>query len=147
MPAGRPTKYQGEETCRQASLFCKLGATDAQLAELFEVNIDTIHEWKKVYPQFSDILKAAKAIPDDEVEQSLLKRAKGYDLQTTKYANESGEMVVREGKHFPPDTVACIFWLKNRRPKEWRDKIVQEFSGEDGGPAILQIITRPPDGK
>ena len=26
------------------------------------------------------------------------------------------------GKHYPPDVTACIFWLKNRCPDEWRDR-------------------------
>lgn len=25
-------------------------------------------------------------------------------------------------KHYPPDTTACIFWLKNQKPKEWHDR-------------------------
>lgn len=25
-------------------------------------------------------------------------------------------------EHYPPDTTAAIFWLKNRQPAKWRDK-------------------------
>jgi hypothetical protein len=24
-------------------------------------------------------------------------------------------------EHVPPDVTACIFWLKNRKPADWRD--------------------------
>jgi hypothetical protein len=26
-------------------------------------------------------------------------------------------------ERYPPDTAAAIFWLKNRQPKHWRDKV------------------------
>jgi hypothetical protein len=41
-------------------------------------------------------------------------------------------------KHYLPDTTACIFWLKNRRPKEWRDK-VDVNAGEDSGTIRITI--------
>ena len=28
----------------------------------------------------------------------------------------------QNGKHYPADVTACIFWLKNRLPAEWRDR-------------------------
>lgn len=33
-------------------------------------------------------------------------------------------------KDVAPDTIAAIFWLKNRRPEEWRDKRNLEMSGD-----------------
>ena len=41
-------------------------------------------------------------------------------------------------EHYPPDTTACIFWLKNRQPALWRDKVQQELSGPDGQPLQAQ---------
>ena len=32
-------------------------------------------------------------------------------------------------KHYPPDPVSMIFWLKNRCPKRWRDKIDKDING------------------
>ncbi len=32
-------------------------------------------------------------------------------------------------EHYAPDTTAAIFWLKNRQPAQWRDKIEAELSG------------------
>jgi hypothetical protein len=43
-------------------------------------------------------------------------------------------IVVPFEQHYPPDTVACIFWLKNRRPDLWRDKVGLEHTGPGGGP-------------
>lgn len=33
-------------------------------------------------------------------------------------------------EHFPPDTTAMIFWLKNRQPDKWRDK--RDVGDDDG---------------
>lgn len=126
MTLGRPTKYQGEETCRQAIKLCEMGAIDKDLAEFFQVNVDTINEWKNVYPKFSDSLKKGKENPDAQVVQSLYKRANGSSHPAVKIFNHEGTALkVDYTERFPPDTTACIFWLKNRRPAEWRDRIEQ----------------------
>jgi len=50
--------------------------------------------------------------------------------------------VKRVKKHVAPDVTACIFWLKNRRPAEWRDKVQQEISGPGGGPITWVDLVR-----
>mgnify|MGYP003655792909 CR=1 FL=1 len=132
--SGRPTKYKAEYN-KQAERLCKLGATDADLAEFFEVNEDTIHEWKKVHPKFSESIKDAKAeFDDNSVEKSLARRAMGF-MRVKEVFNPEGfkEMLQEE---VPPDTTACIFWLKNRKPKDWRDKQDHEITGKDGAEFI-----------
>lgn len=123
---GRPTKYKPEYD-RIAAQFAKLGATDEQLAELFEVNEDTIYEWKKVHPSFSDSINKSKEFPDSEIEASLFKRAKGYTRWVEKTTKKG---VVKCEEELPPDPTSMIFWLKNRKPKQWRDVQQQEHSGE-----------------
>ena len=97
MPAGRPTKFQ-ESFIAQAEKLCELGATDQQMADFFEVSIATINNWKHDFPQFLDTIKNSKLRPDDDVVESLFQKAKNGD------------------------TTAMIFWLKNRQPKDWRDR-------------------------
>jgi hypothetical protein len=58
------------------------------------------------------------------VEASLYRRAIGYTVSEEKmFYNSKGGYVHKEEsvKHYPPDTTAAIFWLKNRNPKMWRD--------------------------
>lgn len=131
--AGRPTKYK-EEYNEQAYKLCLLGATDDDLAGFFEVNVDTIHEWKKVHPQFSDSLKKGKEIADANVANRLYQRAMGYVGKTTKFATFEGAITDSKEveEHYPPDTTAAIFWLKNRQPKKWRDKQEVGFTDKDG---------------
>ena len=132
---GRPTKYKGTETCRQAVIACRLGATDEDLAVLFDVDVSTISKWKNDFPEFSEALKS-KNDHDEGVERSLRERAMGYSHPAEKisFDKDGNELRAAYIEHYPPDTTACIFWLKNRQPKKWRDR--QEVTGADGTPLI-----------
>lgn len=74
------------------------GLTDEQIAHNIGIRRSTLAEWKKRFPEFSDTLKKGKEIVDYEVENALLKNALGGD------------------------TTAQIYWMKNRRPSQWRDR-------------------------
>lgn len=120
--AGAPTKYK-EEYNEQVYKLCLLGAIDEQIADFFDVCVDTVNEWKKVYPEFSASIKRGKQFADAEVANSLFHRAKGYQHPDVDLKMYEGHIIETEiTKHYPPDTTAAIFWLKNRQSKEWRDK-------------------------
>lgn len=122
MPAGRPSGYK-DAFVTQAEKLCELGATDEEIADFFEVNVATIYRWKNKHPDFCEALKAGKEKADERVERSLYQRAIGYTHDEDKIFNNNGEpMIVPTKKHYPPDTTAAIFWLKNRRKDDWRDK-------------------------
>ena len=56
--------------------------------------------------------------------RSLYQRAIGYDYDAVKIfldPDTKKPIYAPYREHVHPDTVACIFWLKNRQPKEWRD--------------------------
>lgn len=129
--AGRPTDYRPEYV-DQAEKLCKLGATDKELADFFDVNPDTIYEWKNKYPEFSESIKKGKDIADAEVADKLFKRATGYSHSAVKIFNNQGKVITAPyTEHYPPDTTAAIFWLKNRQPKKWRDKQEVEHGVND----------------
>lgn len=135
MPAGRPSKYDPKYN-DQAFKLSLLGATDKELADFFEVNEDTINEWKKVHPEFSESLKRGKDEADANVGRRLYERALGFEhdseeikvISTGKYESSIERVPVR--KIYPPDTTAAIFWLKNRQSSKWRDKHDIEHSGK-----------------
>ena len=131
---GRPTKYK-PEYIEQARKLCLLGATDREIADFFEVHEATIYRWKLDHPEFCEALKSGKEAADERVERSLFHRAIGYKHDAVKMFQAGGAVITEQYvEHYPPDTTAAIFWLKNRKPKEWRDKVQQELSGPDGGP-------------
>jgi transposase len=127
---GRPTAYE-PEFAKQAAKLCDLGATDDELADFFEVHRSTIYRWKHEHDDFCDAVKTGKETADERVERSLYQKATGYNvteeqavkLKVEQYKEEVE--VVQVEKHVPADTTAAIFWLKNRRSGNWRDKTEQ----------------------
>jgi hypothetical protein len=120
---GRPTLFR-DEYVEQAYKLCLLGATDAELADFFEVCERTINTWKEDYPEFLQSLKAGKASADAAVAESLYKRALGYSHPDVHISNFQGMITVTDiVKHYPPDTGAAFIWLKNRQPHKWKDKV------------------------
>lgn len=114
---------------KQAQRLGFLGATDVQVAEFFGVTARTITRWKKDEPKFCLALKEGRDEADSKVVKSLYRRALGYSHQAVKIltvarGNNGGSDVeqVPYTERYPPDTTAAIFWLKNRRPDEWREK-------------------------
>lgn len=116
------------------------GLTDEQIAGNMGINVRTLYLWKKKNVQIFQSLKVGKEVADIEVENALRKKALGFreteqtvsTRRTVEYENgkrvrEVTEPVVTEvEKYYPPDTTAQIFWLKNRRPEQWRDKQEQK---------------------
>jgi hypothetical protein len=104
---------------------CANGATDMELADEFEVSVTTIYNWRAKYPEFLEAVKTPKGIADDRVERSLFERATGYSHNAVKIFMPAGAekpIIVPFVEYVPPDTTAATFWLKNRRPKDWREK-------------------------
>ena len=121
-PRGRPPKYKAEYPA-QAEKLCRLGATDIEIADFFGVDVATIKRWKASHEDFCAALKSGKEQADERVERSLYHKACGYTYDAVKIMQYEGDpVIVPYREHVPPDTTACIFWLKNRRPDLWRDK-------------------------
>ncbi len=135
MPAKTNTRAKPgafrKEYAEQARKLCRLGATDAELADFFSVSEETLAGWKNAHPEFLESVTEGRALADAEVAHSLFRRATGYSHPDVHVSSYQGEITVTEiTKHYAPDTVACVFWLKNRRPDLWRDRRGEE---EEGG--------------
>ncbi|EEA84962.1 transposase [Peptacetobacter hiranonis] len=100
------------------------GLTDEQIANNLGVAYSTFREYKKKYSALSAALKKGKEVVDIEVENALLKRALGYkyDEVTIEESDDGSVRTKTVTKEVIPDTTAQIFWLKNRKPEQWRDK-------------------------
>lgn len=113
------------------------GLTDEQIAKNIGIRAATLYDWKNRFPDISEALKRGKEIVDRQVENALLKRALGYEYEEVKEKYEGGVLTERTvtKKEVVADTTAQIFWLKNRKPQQWRDKPVEpimEEAEEDG---------------
>ena len=92
------------------------GLTFEQIANNIGINVVTLREWRKKEPTISTALKKGREVVDYEVENALLKSA-------------------LEG-----NTTAQIFWLKNRRKMQWRDKVEYENTGENKNGVMDELV-------
>lgn len=120
---GRPSKADLIDKDQLKILYLD-GKTDQEIADFFKISRRALVNWRKKNPEFILTLKDDwKKAADHRVERSLYERACGYSHPEDKIFNNNGEaLVVPTTKHYPPDSTAMIFWLKNRRPEQWRDK-------------------------
>jgi hypothetical protein len=132
--SGRPSKFDPAFT-EQVEKLCRLGAADAELADFFQVSVRTLHRWKAEHEEFCHSIKVGKEAADSRVERALYERATGFayvEEQAFKVRNADGSEnleTIQVERMAPPDTTAMIFWLKNRKKVDWRDKQDIEHSG------------------
>lgn len=140
--AGRKGKYNPNTFPLLAEGFAREGLSDKQICKKLGISQDTFYTYIKKHSEFSESLKRGKAPVDTKVENALLKKALGYTVEKKKTTVTNGmETVTIEEVIVAPSEVAMIFWLKNRRPKQWRDKQDVEHSGEIE--TVLKININP----
>ena len=135
MAQGKFKEWLTEDGLKQIQSWFRDGLTDIQVAKNMGISKTTFYDWMNKYPAISDAVKKGKQPVDFEVENALLKRALGYEIEETNTfitMNSKGEKVQKVNKtkkHIAPDATAAIFWLKNRRPDKWR-KTNPAFEGK-----------------
>lgn len=138
--AGRRGKYEDwldEDSLLKVQGWARDGLSNEQIAHNMGITFQTLYKWQDKYSELREALKKGKEVVDREVENALLKRAMGYEYdevtQEPVTDKDTGitEMRVtkRVTKQIAPDVTAQIFWLKNRKPDEFRDKRDVELSG------------------
>lgn len=133
MGKGKYQEWLTHEGLTKLEGWARDGLTDEQIAYNVGIRRPTLYEWKKSHPDISDALKKGKEVVDREVESALLKRAKGFIAEdVTETTDDEGTITKTVRREVPPDTTAAIFWLKNRKPDEWRDRKETELSGGVG---------------
>jgi len=138
---GCPSKYDPEYHPKAVEELASEGKILTEIAKEFGIHVCTIHDWRERFPEFSDALKKGRDRADALVVDSLYKRAMGYEIEEERAMNVDGYVqIVRVEKHIPSDPASMFFWLKNRRPKEWRDKRIEEITGLDGEPLTINLI-------
>lgn len=130
---GRPKEdiYQKYVAGKEESviMWCRNGADNEILAKKLGCGKTTLSKMIKNYPEFKQLIREGKEEADFKVEAALYKRAIGYEVEevsTEVVVNKDGSgtttFVKKTKKHIAGDTTAQIFWLKNRKPDEWRDR-------------------------
>ncbi len=118
------------------------GLTNEQIAEKLGVSKTTFYKMLKEHSELSELLKKGKEVVDYEVENALLKKALGYTvtLKKEKVTKDGDVVEIEEEIHIPADTTAQIYWLNNRKPKQWRNK--QEVDLSDNSISLAEAIQK-----
>ena len=137
MTIGRKGKYDEwltEDGLTRLTGWARDGLTEPQICQNMGIGISTLTEWKTKFPAIAASIKKGREPVDIQVENALLRRALGYDYEETITEVEdlgggrTKKHVRKVTKHVPADTTAQIFWLKNRKPKQWREKMEAEVN-------------------
>jgi hypothetical protein len=128
------------EYCGVARKLCMLGAINKELARHFEISPSTLGQWMARFPEFKKAIQEGRDVADADVAEKLYERATGYKRQATRFVTTPEGTVesVEYTEHCPPDTAACVFWLRNRRRDLWRERIEHEHDGSSEMLAALK---------
>ena len=114
--------------------WARSGLSNEQIAENIGINQATLYTWVKKHNEINEAIKKGKEVSDYEVENAMYKSAIGYEVEEVKTFIEKTEdgkekkKIERTTKHIAPNVTAQIFWLKNRKPDEWKDRTEQKIN-------------------
>lgn len=136
MKKGKYEKWLTEQSLTLLEGWARSGLTDQDIAKNIGISRSTLNVWRERFPQIANAISAGKEVADYAVENALFRRAVGYETEEETlerlFDKTTGKFEMRVTKtvrkRVAPDTVAAIFWLKNRRPDKWRDR-AEENSG------------------
>ena len=120
MAKGKYHEWLTEEGLLKLEGWAKDGLTDEQIAHNMGIGTSTLYVWKNKHIEIAESLKQGKDVVDRQVENAMFKSALGFYYEEETVTNAG--VVVTTKKYSKPNTTAQIFWLKNRKPSEWRDK-------------------------
>lgn len=139
--SSKPEDWITEDKLTLLRAWARDGMLNTEIIKKMDISESTLYLWKKKYPQIEEALRQGKEVVDIFVENALFRKAMGYNVQVEKKIklkdiiyNDSGKKISEkerlesylEDVHIPADTTAQIFWLKNRKPKQWRDKVIED---------------------
>jgi hypothetical protein len=117
---GQPTLYK-PEYIKLAHNYCLLGAANETLGDFFGVTRRTIQNWIATHPDFANAVYRGRGVADGVIVRALFDRAKGFSRKVTRTTIYKGEeRTVTNTVFYPPDTQACMLWLRNRQPEFWQ---------------------------
>lgn len=141
--AGQPSKKELINLQFIEALY-SFNVIDEQICQLLGITRQTLDNWKKDEKFFAAI-RRGKKISNERVEKTLFERATGYTHPEEDIRVVRGEIkrtpILR---HYPPETAAMTFWLKNRDKEKWRDKQDIDIGlSEETLNTVLSLL--PPD--
>lgn len=122
--AGRPSKYPTIDLER-VEMYAAGGLTKLEIAESLNISYDTLREYEKGFPEFSEAIAKGRRRDVEEVENAMHRMAKGYAFTEDKifYDSQVGKVVIQPTlKRIPPDVKAGLAVLQHAETGSWRPK-------------------------
>lgn len=143
MAKGKYQEWLAKEGLLRLQGWARDGLSDEQIAANMGINAATLYRWKNEHCDICNALKEGKDAVDRQVENALLKSALGYKYDEVTEERRDDMLVVTKVVHkeVQPNTTAQIFWLKNRKRLEWRDRVENAITGADGGAVKVETLT------
>ena len=140
----RPTKYNPKYHIPWIKGLARRGYTVDEIAGDLGVAPSTVKKWISENADLKEAVVRGRTLADVQVEDSLFRRARGFTKKVTKTVKEGDKARTETAEEeVPPDTTACIFWLKNRAPDLWKDR--QDVAISDSG--WVKALEEALDGK
>lgn len=127
------TEYHPSYAARARDL-CMLGCNEVEIAAVLGISVGFLRAWREHYEDFNQAWMDGTYHASTKVLAALFKRAIGYEVTTWK---ETQNGMMRELKHIEPSVPACVFWLVNKHPDQWKSKIEHEV----GAGVIIPVDT------
>ena len=134
-----------------------MGLSETQIAYNLGISRASLENYKKANLDILNSLKRGKNQADFKVENSLYKKATGYEVKETVavklkdiYYDDKGNKCQKESlgtveitKEIPADVQAIKFWLINRNQRRWKDNPTRA----DIDKALLEIKKKEANSK
>jgi len=119
----------------EVEMWASMGLSESQIAFNLGISRATLENYKRDHLDILESLKRGKNQADFKVENSLYKKATGYETKETVaakvkdiYYDDKGNKCQKERldtvevvKEIPPDVTAIKFWLINRNKGRWKE--------------------------
>ncbi len=136
------------------------GAPEEEIAKKLDVAYSTFRQYKAEHEELQEVMRLQREHADLDIENALFKKAKGHIVSVKKafkcrevYYDDHGRRcekeeikTAEEDMYIPPDTVAAIFYLKNRKPEVWKDMHNIQHSATEAEKSKLDDLIRQMSG-
>jgi transposase-like protein len=136
---GQPTKFDPETATKVIEKYTQ-GATDKEVADFIGVHENTLRNWKKASKQFLWSTQEAKEFADGLVEIAAFKRAVGFEYEES---SQTDDKITTHKKFAPPDSQMLRYWLNNRKPKNWKERVEVQMDTKDTLMVVASGIKLP----
>jgi len=132
-----------EPKLKEIEQWYREGRAEGWICKQLDIAMATYNNYKSRESHLIDTMKKGKDASDQEVVNSVFRRANGYQFIGEKVTTTKpdGTVIVKESiKDVPASDIAAIFWLTNRKPEDWKRNQPTELTGKDGKPISITFV-------